>query len=80
MREDYVLEEKGLWFNELLVKISTYEGMYYTINKHTKDEILDRKKRYEEASTESYSYNEIINSFIHEDLSTLLVSGTGHLS
>lgn len=79
-KENYVLEEEGIWFNELLVKIQTYEGLYYTINKHTKEEILERKSKYEETTTESYSYNEIIDSFVHEDLCHLMGIGREELS
>ncbi len=61
-----------LWFNEMLVKIETYEGMYYTIGKHTKEEILNRKKEWEKDSTNSFTYTEIMDSFIGEDLSYVM--------
>ena len=67
-------EEKReeLMFNEMLVKIETYEGMYYTIGKHTKEEILERKKEWEKDSTNSFSYTEIMDSFISEDLAYVM--------
>ena len=35
---------KEIEFNELLVKVTTYEGMYYTIGIHTKEEIQNIKQ------------------------------------
>lgn len=61
-----------LWFNEMLVKIETYEGMYYTVGKHTKEEILERKKEWEKDSTESIPYTKIMDSFISEDLAYVM--------
>ena len=61
-----------LWFDEMLVKIETYEGMYYTIGKHTKEEILERKKEWEKDATESITYTEIMNSIVSEDLAYVM--------
>ena len=61
-------EEKELLFNEFLVKIETYEGMYYTVGKHTKEEILERKKEWEKDTTDTFTYTKIIDSFISDDL------------
>lgn len=61
-------EKKELWFNEMIVKIETYDGMYYTVGKHTKEEILERKKQWEENNNNTFTYTKIMNSFISDDL------------
>lgn len=65
-------EKEKLWFNEMIIKIETYEGMYYTVGKHTKEEILERKKEWEENNNNVFTYNKIINSFIGEDLAYVM--------
>ena len=62
---------KYLLSDEVLVKICTYEGLYYTYNKHTKEEIIEKKKELEKENI-NYSYNEIIDDLIKEDLSNLI--------
>ena len=65
---------KEIKFNELIVKVVTYEGMYYTIGKHTKDEILDYKREWERETTESISYDEILNEIINQDLISVIIN------
>ena len=74
-REKYCLENEGIWFNELMVKVVTYDNLYYTLNIHSKEEIEDRKKNWEEDSTESYTYDQIIDSFVAEDLNSIISRG-----
>lgn len=48
-------------FNEIKLKIQTYENMYYTIDTLTKDAILSIKKELEKETTESVDIDDIIN-------------------
>ena len=61
-------EKEELLFNELIVKIETYEGMYYTVGKYEKEKILQRKEDWEKNNNKIFTYTEIMNSFIDEDL------------
>lgn len=65
---------KGLWFNELLIKVVTYEGMYYTIGKHSKEELEDIKRQWEEQEKNSISYDEVIDETIKQDLINVLLN------
>ena len=70
-------EIKEIWFNEMSVKIVTYEGMYYTVGRHTKEEIEERKREWEEKAWEEsnnrlFTYKEIIESFISDDLAYVM--------
>lgn len=69
---------EDLWFNEVITKIETYEGMYYTVGKHTKEEILDRKKDLEKRGAKKITYSEITDSFIRDDLDSVI--GSNHIN
>lgn len=77
-KEEYVLRDEGIWFKELLVKIQTYDGMFYTIGKHSREDIEDAKKEFEECTTDKYEYDEVINTLITEDLMGLLSATPEH--
>lgn len=55
-------------------KIITNDNMYYTIDYHTKEEILERKKAVEKETTESISEADIIDNFIREDVCRIITA------
>ena len=59
--------------NEVLTKIVTYDGMYYTIGKHSQEEILDFKNTYESEYNESISISEVIDELVSQDLIGIIV-------
>lgn len=59
--------------NEVSTKIVTYDGMYYTIAKHSQEEILDFKNTYESEYNESISISEVIDELVTQDLLGIIV-------
>lgn len=72
MKKENEIEKDEIWFKELLLKVETYDHMYYTINKYNNEEIIAIKKEYEEREKCIYSYEEIIDMLIHQDLCGLV--------
>lgn len=61
-------------YNEFITKIVTYEGMFYTLNIHTKEEVMELKELREKNCNHSFKVEEIMDELVREDVCKLVTS------
>lgn len=61
-------------FTEVYSKIVTYDGIYYTVGIHNKDEILEMKKAREEILKNYVDIEDIVKELVAEDICRIVTN------
>lgn len=58
----------------IITKIVTYDGLFYTLNEHPREQILEILEDRKQCCTEEFTEEQIIDEVIKEDLCHLITS------